>query len=170
MEGNRDESGEFLIMTEDLFVPSDFIVPTRYECPEFLLVPLGPEHNDRDFKAWKDSLDHIRRTPGFEDYDWPIDNMTLKQNLSDLETHQSEFRSRSKFAYSVLRGEEVVGCVYINPTGRPRHATVRSWVSETYAHLDKLLYEQVSSWLTEAWPFDGFDYSPRLMEPDLVNR
>jgi hypothetical protein len=32
----------------DAFVPRDFDVPRRLETPQFVLQPLGPEHNDKD--------------------------------------------------------------------------------------------------------------------------
>jgi hypothetical protein len=47
------------------FVPADFDVPERFEDAGFRLVPLGPEHNERDYRAWTTSMEHIRRTPGF---------------------------------------------------------------------------------------------------------
>jgi len=36
----------------DEFVPRDFDVPRRLETPQFVLEPLGPEHNDQDYDAW----------------------------------------------------------------------------------------------------------------------
>src|SRR5439155_17931624 len=33
----------------DEFVPRDFDVPRRLETPQFVLEPLGPEHNDQDY-------------------------------------------------------------------------------------------------------------------------
>ena len=35
----------------DEFVPRDFDVPRRLETPQFMLEPLGPEHNDQDYDA-----------------------------------------------------------------------------------------------------------------------
>ena len=61
----------------DRFVPDDFAVPTRFELPGFHLEPLGAEHNERDHAAWMSSVDHIRATPGFSDWDWP-EPMTLE--------------------------------------------------------------------------------------------
>jgi hypothetical protein len=37
----------------DEFVPRDFDVPRRLETPQFVLEPLGPEHNDQDYDAWR---------------------------------------------------------------------------------------------------------------------
>jgi hypothetical protein len=30
--------------------------------PQFVLEPLGPEHNEQDFAAWTSSMDHIIAT------------------------------------------------------------------------------------------------------------
>src|SRR6185295_11014803 len=68
----------------DEFVPSDFEVPRRLETPQFVLEPLGPEHNDQDYDAWTSSVDHIRATPGWEDSTWPR-QMTPDENRADLE-------------------------------------------------------------------------------------
>jgi hypothetical protein len=39
--------------------------------------------------------------------------MTLAENHDDLERHAHDFRERSGFTYSILDGDEVIGCVYI---------------------------------------------------------
>jgi hypothetical protein len=45
-------------------VPPDFEVPLGIETSEFVLEPLGPEHNDPDYAAWTSSMEHIAATPG----------------------------------------------------------------------------------------------------------
>ena len=40
-------------------------VPLGLATDDFVLEPLGPEHNEADYAAWTSSLEHIRRTPGF---------------------------------------------------------------------------------------------------------
>jgi hypothetical protein len=149
------------------FVPADFRVPEGLAHDEFRLVPLGPEHNDRDYRAWTSSIEHVRRTPGFERYGWPTP-MSPQDNLRDLVRHAEDFRRRVGFTYSVLIDEDVIGCVYIYPLDRPGHAMVRSWVTEDRAHLDLPLYEAVDGWLRADWPFRGFRYSPRLKEPEFA--
>ena len=55
--------------------------------------------------------------------------MTFDQNLADLEQHRREFVAGEAFAYSVLDGDDVIGCVYIAPDGSgAADAMVRSWV------------------------------------------
>ncbi len=55
------------------------------------------------------SLDHIHSTPGFEESEWPRP-MSLEANLADLERHARDFTDRAGFTYSVLDGDEVIGC------------------------------------------------------------
>ena len=44
------------------FVPPDFDVPLGLETSEFVLEPLGPEHDELDYDAWTSSLAHIAAT------------------------------------------------------------------------------------------------------------
>ena len=53
------------------FVPPDFDVPLGLETSEFVLEPLGPEHNELDYDAWTSSMEHIATTPGYPDGSWP---------------------------------------------------------------------------------------------------
>jgi hypothetical protein len=143
------------------FVPEDFEPSLSLAGDGFRLEPLGPEHNERDHVAWMSSIDHIRATPGFEDTKWPT-LMSLADNLADLEEHARDFRERRGFTYSVLDGDEVIGCVYIYPSRSEGHdATVRSWVRESRAEMDIPLWRAVSSWLGRDWPFTDLEYAPR---------
>src|SRR5215472_12797066 len=103
-------------MSDELFVPEDFAVPDELMAGEFRLAPLGPEHNEADYAAWTSSIDHIRATPGFPDGSWPRE-MSLSDNLRDLERHARDFAERCGFTYTVLssRTRDVIGCVYIYP-------------------------------------------------------
>ena len=98
------------------FVPRDFDVPRGLATPQFVLEPLGPEHNDQDYDAWTSSVDHIHATPGWEDSKWPR-QMTPDENRADLQRHADDFRNRTGFTYTVLAApsREVIGCVYIYP-------------------------------------------------------
>ena len=146
------------------FVPGDFEVPRTLVCEEFWLEPLGPEHNEGDYRAWTSSIAHIRATPGFEGRPWPTPDMTLAENRGDLERHAADFAGRSGFTYTVRAtgSDEIIGCVYIYPlaSGAPG-ADARSWVTAERAPLDVALYEAVSAWLRSAWPFAAVRYAPR---------
>jgi hypothetical protein len=160
-------------MTGD-FVPADFEVPLRLAFDGVVLVPLGAEHNERDYEAWTSSMDHILATPGFAGWGWPHP-MPLEANLADLVRHAEDFAARKGFTYTVLDASdpddpepEVVGCLYIYPPKKDDPATagadcrVRSWVRESRADLDVPLWQAVSTWLAEAWPFESVAYNPRV--------
>jgi hypothetical protein len=148
------------------FVPPGFDVPLGLETSEFVLEPLGPEHNELDYDAWTSSMEHITATPGYPDGSWPRE-MTVDQNRADLQRHADDFRTRKGFTYTVLdpSSRDVIGCVYIYP---PRDgdadvdACVLSWVRESHARLDTPLWRAVTEWLESDWPFAGVEYAPRV--------
>ena len=159
-------------MSDELFVPEDFATPDGLIAREFRLAPLGPQHNEADYSAWTASIDHIRATPGFPDGSWPRE-MSLSDNLRDLERHARDFAERRGFTYTVLSTGtgDVIGCVYIYPaSGREpgggggegrRRASVQSWVRADCAALDQVLHDAVLAWVERDWPFDSIAYASR---------
>jgi RimJ/RimL family protein N-acetyltransferase len=145
------------------FVPPDFDVPRGLETSEFVLEPLGPEHNASDYDAWTSSMEHIAATPGYPDGSWPRE-MTQDENRADLQRHADDFRTRRGFTYTVLDpgARDVIGCVYIYPLrDGDADASVLSWVRESHAHLDLPLWRAVTAWLESDWPFSSVEYAPR---------
>jgi hypothetical protein len=153
------------------FVPDDFVVPRTLHSSDFVLEPLGPEHNDGDHPAWSGSIDHIHATPGFtaalwQGDDWPYP-MSSEQNLTDLQMHAREFAAREAFAYTVLAGHaddsiDVIGCVYIDPDDtKVADAMVRCWVRADRAHVDEPLADTVRHWLRTDWPFASVRFPGR---------
>jgi len=145
------------------FVPPTFEVPRALRTPAFRLEPLGPEHNERDFAAWTSSIDHIRATPGFAGRAWPHE-MSLEDNLGDLEGHAADFAARTGFTFTVLEpdGDDVIGCVYIYPDrDRASVTIVRSWVRASHAQLDRPVHDAVLAWLARDWPFQHVEYAER---------
>ncbi len=145
-----------------LFVPDDFHVPLGLKTDHFRLEPLGPQHNERDHEAWMSSIEHIRNTPGFPDgkSNWPS-AMSLEKNLVDLKRHAEDFAVRKGFTYSVLDGDEIIGCVYLYPTKKEGcDVEALSWVTASQAELDVVLWQTVSTWLDDAWPFKCVFYEP----------
>jgi hypothetical protein len=157
-------------MGDDLFVPEDFVVPDGLLTKDFLLTPLGPQHNEADYAAWTSSIEHIRATPGFRTRNWPHE-MSLADNLGDLQRHAQDFADRRGFTYTVLSTGtgDVIGCVYIYPpSGRGPGdvegvlpASVASWVRADHAALDPDVHDAVAAWLERDWPFDSVEYAPR---------
>ena len=149
-------------MTPDAFVPPEFVVPLRLETREFVLEPLGPQHNDADYAAWSGSVEHIPGTPGWEASSWPC-AMTSDENRADLERHASDFAARTGFTYTVLSPEgDVIGCVYIYPVpDEAVDARVLSWVRASEADLDAPLWRAVSGWVESDWPFEDVEYAAR---------
>lgn len=106
------------------------------------------------------SMDHIHATPG-EWGQWPRP-MTLEENLGDLQQHAREFVDREGFTYSILDGDDVIGCLYIYPDDKgSSDAYVSSWVTERRADMDPVVWKAVSDWLSREWPFDDFRYAAR---------
>jgi len=146
-----------------VFVPDGFEPPRGFETSDFRLEPLGPEHNERDFEAWSSSIEQIRSLPGYgPEASWPR-QMTIAENLADLERHARDFAERSGFTYTVLVAGDVVGCVYVYPADDGVHdASVESWVRASRAELDPVLRAAVAEWLASSWPFEQPLYEPLL--------
>lgn len=143
------------------FIPDEFEPPVFFEGQGFRLEPLGPKHNDRDYEAWTSSIEHIRATPG-EWGEWPHP-MTLAKNMDDMRMHAREFTDREAFTYSILDGDDVIGCLYIYPDQKGESdAYVSSWVRRSRAEMDAVVWESVSSWLESDWPFSSFRYASRV--------
>lgn len=147
------------------FVPDEFVAPTHFKGQGFQLEPLGPQHNERDHEAWMSSIEHIRATPGFEaGGDWPAE-MDLEANLSDLEMHARHFVDREGFTYSILDGDDVIGCVYIYRSKEPDHdVRIRSWVTESRAEMDTVVFRSLTEWIRSTWPFENPQYAARPTE------
>jgi len=148
-----------------LFVPEGFTPPAGLVGTGFRLEPLGPEHNDRDYAAWTSSIDHILGSPGYgEEATWPRE-MTLEENLGDLERHVRDYVEGTGFTYTVLDGaDDVIGCVYVYPGRDDTHDVhAHSWVTDSRAELDGVLRRAVADWLqSDAWPFERPLYEPLL--------
>jgi hypothetical protein len=145
-------------------VPADFTVPAGLETELFVLEPLDFKHNESDYAAWTSSVAHIKATPGFGGRTWLDLDLSLADNAADIGKHVAQFADRSRFAYTVLDpgSAEVIGCLYIGSSDRDGYdADVRSWTRADRAHLDRPLYEAVSRWLSDAWPFHHPDYAAR---------
>jgi hypothetical protein len=43
---------------QEPFVGADFVPPSGLRTHDFVLEPLGPQHNDADYAAWTSSIPH----------------------------------------------------------------------------------------------------------------
>jgi hypothetical protein len=138
------------------FVPTGFEPPRSLITDQFVLEPLGPQHNEADHTAWTSSIEHIRATPGYRDGDWPpIEGMSLEANLADLSRHAADFASSKGFTFTVLDpvDGEVIGCVYLYPPKTEGDVIVQSWVRADRFDLDEPLAEAVTAWIAAEWPW-----------------
>ncbi len=144
-------------------VAADFEVPTGLVGVDFVLEPLGPQHNEADYAAWTSSMAHIQATPGFAGWGWPRE-MTIEENLGDLQMHARHFRERVGFTYTVLSpsDRDVIGCLYLYAAKRDGFdVDVRSWVRADHGGLDRPLHDAVLAWIANDWPFESPDYAAR---------
>jgi hypothetical protein len=147
------------------FVPEEFEVPKRERTDLFVIEPLQERHNQSDYEAGTSSREHIKATPGFVGHKlWVDESSSLADNATSIAQHSKDFEERAEFNYAVLDAStgEVIGSVYIRPSGRDGFdADVRSWVRADRAGLDKVLHDQVTRWLTDVWPLRKPDYAAR---------
>jgi hypothetical protein len=152
------------------FVPQDFNVPELLETERFRLRMLTVNDVVKDYDAVMSSKEHLQKV---WETKWP-EGLTLEQNLIDLGWHQKEFQRRRSFAYTVVNLDEtqVVGCVYIDPTGKSGYdAEVYLWArqSELASGLETELEAAVRTWLTETWPFKNAVFPGKDMSWDEWN-
>lgn len=144
--GNDEMEGEAL-------VPQAFQVPAHHRFEGFELVPLTRSLAAKDYEAVMESRVRLRSMFGS---DWPPDNFSLQQNVQELAIHEQLAAKRRAFAYSILdlASQEVVGCVYINPTELPQHdAELLLWVRDSRQPVQPTITAEVQRWLQAEWPF-----------------
>jgi hypothetical protein len=148
-----------------LFVPPEFNVPDVLETDTFRLRMLKATDVAKDYDAVMTSIDHLQGVFG-NNSKWPSKDLSFEQDLKDLEWHESEFKNRSSFTYTVTNLDESIclGCVYIFPSrNRKFEADVYMWVrkSEFDKGLDPILFTTVKNWIAEKWPFKKVRYPVR---------
>ncbi len=88
--------------------------------------------------------------------------MTLDKNLEDLVRHAKDFDERSGFTYSILEGDDVIGCIYIYPSRtQGSDAEISSWVRGSRSEFDAPVREELADWIDESWPFSNPHYAGR---------
>jgi len=147
-------------------VPDGFIVPETLETGRIRLRMLTIQDAEKDYAAVMESEQRLKTVfdPGG---DWPT-GLTLAQNTIELGWHQTEFRLRTSFAYTVVALDEsaVLGCLYFYPTRKTGYdVEISMWVrqSQVAEGLDDHLFETVRLWVAEIWPFQNPAYPGRTI-------
>lgn len=146
-----------------LFVPQEFVVPESFLTDRYRLEMLSPSVAEIDYDAVMTSKVRLRNVFS-KKTEWPKDDMSLEENVRDLERHEKEFKSRQAFAYTVLSlsREKCIGCVYIDPSSVPEFdCEVYLWVRESDLALDYDLYNNIRNWLMSSWPFKKIAFPGR---------
>jgi len=146
------------------FYPAHTPVPQEKRTSRLLLRPLRATDVDLDYEAVMSSAEMLRC---WSQSDWPADDFTLAQNLSDLQRHEREHIEGKAFTFTVLdlQGTRCLGCVYIQPVWPEdmplckdaAYATdVGFWVrtSEVANALDEHLLAVLRAWFQAEWAFD----------------
>lgn len=120
------------------------------------LEPLGPRHAVMDHAAAQSSREHLQRTLHWGN--WPRPDMTVDENRRDLVKHETEFKERKGYAYTVLRPDRsgCLGCVYLSPVENDETATsLEYWVIERSisSNLDRHIQTSVLEWIRKEWPY-----------------
>ncbi len=142
------------------FYPLDAAVPHGVLTEQLRLEPLTTRHGALDYAAVILSRTMLRTWSGS---DWPADDFTLDDNLSDLARHEREHQERLAFTYTVLSpdGKSCLGCVYLVPNTvallepRAMDALARFWLAAPLAGsgLDGLLLSTLRRWLRDEFAF-----------------
>jgi hypothetical protein len=146
------------------FVPADFKIPDTLENKYFRIRMLTVNDVVKDYDAVMTSIDHLQKM--YPQSGWPAKELTFEQDLIDLGWHQKEFQMRNSFAYTVVSPDEdqVIGCLYINPTTKGEYdARISMWIRTSMLDkgLDAILFNAVKEWIDKDWPFKSVAYPGR---------
>ena len=153
------------------FVPSDFVVPLRFEGTHFILRPIRASDAERDHTAVMASRESLREQFQSE---WPKDDFTVEQNAKELAIHERQFTTGEAYVYTILDSSEstVLGCVYITPHESAENcAKIQYWIStdhqQSHPKFVSHFHHKLQVWINTAWPFEKFELSrPPASSPD----
>lgn len=144
-------------------LPSNFNAPENHKTDEFYFTILEPSITEIDYQAVMSSRKKLRKIFSANDT-WPSESMTIEENTQDLIRHESEFRQKKAFAYSVFtkNKDEYIGCVYINPTLKNIFdCEVYLWVKDSRNELDQKLFQEIKKWLLGYWNLNAIAFPGR---------
>jgi hypothetical protein len=147
------------------FIPDDFVVPSGFITDKIKARKLTVHDTLKDYDAVMESIGHLQGVFG-ELSSWPRPDFSLEDDFIDIGWHQTEFRMRKSFAYTVMSPDEskCLGCFYIYPPQSDEFdAEVYMWVrkSEFDKGLDPVLEKEVRVFMKQ-WPFKKVLYFGRM--------
>jgi hypothetical protein len=148
------------------FLPREFEIPQTTKFDGFHMRLMNMDDMIMDYDTCMANREHLYGVFGPNGLDWPRTDLTPQLALADLGYCEWEHFQRSSFSYCVMSPDESqqLGCVYVNPTQHPDYdAEVYMWVtSELHAKgFDSALYEIVTKWILDTWPFKNVAYPGR---------
>ena len=148
-------------------LPKNFIIPENCKVGDFYFSILEPSVTEIDYKVVMSSRKRLRQIFRRDDT-WPAEGMTLDENTKDLIRHETEFKQKKAFAYSVYPAgkNDYIGCIYINPTKKSYDCEVYLWISDNSFHMDNVLFRQTKKWLDEVWGFSHAAFPGREISWD----
>ena len=70
--------------------------------------------------------------------------------------HASDFENRDGFTYSILDGDDVIGCMYLYPSQDAAHdAHMKWWVTVGRSEMTPIVGPVLDGWLVAVWPFEN---------------
>ena len=145
-------------MTDDAWLPHDWVHPERVELPTgHHLRPIRESDLDLDYPAVMGSQERLWSIFG-KVWRWPPATMTREQDLADLARHVQEMERHGSFNYALFDAEEtaLLGCVYVDPPLKVgADADVSWWVVDELADtvIEAALINIVPAWIARDWPF-----------------
>ena len=147
------------------WLPDDWQHPVRVELTaRHHLRPIRAADVDLDLPAVLGSRDRLWTVYG-PAWGWPPATLTREQDEEDLQHHADEIEAHESFNYAVLDTEEteLVGCVYVDPTGLPGFdAEISWWVRDEYvgSDVEAALDALVPRWIAADWPLQHPRFGP----------
>ena len=156
------------------------LIPEILNQDQFRFEILHPKHVELDYQAVMKSKDFLRR---WSCSDWPADDFSVADNLTDLKRHYQEHQQKLAFTYTILSQDKTLclGCIYIKPVRaipcstsqemeflEPYHFFCSYWVIYEIRNtdLDELIFFSLQKWLDTVWHFSAIFYTNNLQIPE----
>ena len=148
-----------------LFVPKDFKAPFQVKTEFGVVKKLTVKDAEKDYKAVMSNKEELRQVFCDND-DWPSDDMTLEENIEDLQEHEQEFDNNEGFTYTILDPNEdvCIGCLYIFPFPHGVYdSRVFYWLIKEYKDIEMQLRDFIDQWLSDSFQLNHPAYPGRDM-------